>query len=74
MNINEAHITINIDEDGQMEWITSGTEKPYNGYWQKAESPLTKGEMKWILAILERHTPNLYIDGCSFYDDEVDED
>ena len=73
MNINEVHITIDIDEDGQMEWITCGAKKPYNGFWQEAESPLTEEEINQILAILEKHTPDLYVDGCSFYSDEIDE-
>lgn len=72
--MNKVHITINIDEDCQMEWITCGIEKPYNGYWQRAESPLAKEEINQILTILEKHTPDLYIDGCSFYDDSTEED
>lgn len=70
----ETHIRIEIDEDGQMEWITCGVEKPYNGYWQRAESPLAKEEINQILAILEKHTPDLYINGCNFYSNETDED
>ena len=74
MDMNWASVTIEVN-DGKMEWIATDVEdKPYNGYWQTADSLLTEEEMNQILAILEKHTPDLCVDGCNFYDDSTEED
>jgi len=68
MDMNWASIIIEVN-DGKMEWITSSMEdKPYDGYWQTAKSLLTEEEMNQILAILIKHTPDLYTE-----EDEGDE-
>ena len=62
MDMNWASVTIEIN-DGKMEWIATDVEdKSYNGYWQTADSLLTEEEMNQILAILIRHTSDLYTD------------
>lgn len=68
MDMNWGDITIEIN-DGKMEWIAIVENKPYDGYWQTAESPLTEEEVNQILAILTKHTPDLYTDEDR--DDEV---
>jgi hypothetical protein len=69
MDMNWASVIIEVHE-GKMEWIATDVEgKSYNGYWQTAESLLTEEEMNQILAILVKHTPDLYTE-----EDEEDEE